>query len=163
VATPAIGAAAPVLAPMAVARSASACSQPLGAMLVSEAIAISQSSCAALMLCTFAPLRVAWRMRCANSGWSLRRNEPTTNTRCSFDRDAIEVPSHRTEAEPPAIELAPEPNSAWRVRWSMFSLPRQRTSLASRCNSSTVLCAEPSAPMLAGPWSTETCVRPRLT
>ena len=43
----------------------------------------------------------------------------------------------------------------------MFSLPRPRTSLASRCSSSTVLVGEASAPMLCAPCSTVIWVRPR--
>jgi hypothetical protein len=47
------------------------------------------------MAFTAAPRRTAWRMRCANSGWSLRRFEPTTSTRCRLDSDAIRMPSQR--------------------------------------------------------------------
>ncbi|MNV57159.1 hypothetical protein D3C71_1494750 [compost metagenome] len=44
---------------------------------------------------SWAPWRTAWRTRRANSGWSLRRLEPTTSTRCSVDREAMDVPSQR--------------------------------------------------------------------
>jgi hypothetical protein len=59
------------------------------------------------------------------------------------------VPSQR--AEPSALGRATLAKSAWRVRKSTLSLPRPRTSLASRCSSSTVACGEPSAPMPAAP------------
>src|SRR5664279_3102181 len=51
---------------------------------------------------TLAPFLAAWRMRCANSGWSLRRNEPITSTRCKSFSEAIERPSQRIGAPTPA-------------------------------------------------------------
>jgi hypothetical protein len=137
---------------------ASASTQPLGGALILCDSGIAQSSCAACRLDTCAPWRTAWRMRAANSGWSLRRNEPITNTRCSLDSDAIEVPSQC--ALPGAGRWLA---SACRSRVSMFRLPRPRTSLASRCSSSTVACGAPTAPMPSGPNSAITRFRPSAT
>ena len=94
------GAAAPVDWPTTVAIAAStsihwpastmaACA---GWMAQASASAIS---CFEVSTLSAAPLRTAWRMRCANSGWSLRRFEPTTKARCSCVSEAIEVPSQR--------------------------------------------------------------------
>ena len=132
--------------------------QALGAAVIRCATGIAQSSCTACRLITLPPRRAAWRMRGANSGWSLRRNEPITNTRSSDDSAAIGMPSQR--ARPSGARL---PKSLWRRRWSMFSLPRPRTSLASRCSSSSVLCGEPSAPMLGAPYSALMRFRPSAT
>ena len=56
----------------------------LGAAAMLGPIGISQSSRTACTLMHLGALAcAAWRRRCANSGWSLRRNEPTTSTRCS--------------------------------------------------------------------------------
>ena len=73
----------------------SASTQALGATAMLGPIGISQSSRRACTLITLAPFLAAWRMRCAKSGWSLRRNEPTTRTRCSSESEAIERPSQR--------------------------------------------------------------------
>jgi len=61
--------------------------------------------------------------------------------------EAIERPSQRRPEPAVAGEI-------WRRRVSMFSLPRPRISLASKCSSSTVLIGEASAPTLSAPCST---------
>ena len=88
----------------------------------------------------------------------MRSDEPTTKARSSADSDAIEVPSHKALPSP-----ARSAGSTTRRRVSMFSLPRPRTSCASRCSSSTVLCSEPSAAMDAPPFSVLICFRPLAT
>ncbi len=155
VAAPCTGAATPFSAAMAAATSASAVLQlAAGASLV-RTFGIAQSFATELIAFTAHPWRAACRIRCANKGWSLRRFEPTTNTDCSVLRDAMDVPSQRT---PSAL-----PNSAWRSRWSMLSLPNPRTSAPARNNSSTVLCGLTSAPMLWAPCSVLTHRRPLAT
>ena len=67
----------PCCAATAAATSASDCSQALGAAIRLLPIGIAQSSSQRMQADgSVAPLRAAWRRRCANSGWSLRRNEP---------------------------------------------------------------------------------------
>ena len=55
-----------------------------GATIALCATFTSQSSSTECSIDTSAPLRAAWRKRCATSGWSLRRKLPTTS-------DAIEL------------------------------------------------------------------------
>ncbi len=89
----------PLSAAMAAATSARALSpgrQALPAACCATGMAHVVGACqfgGGVMVLSAPPLRAAWRMRCANSGWSLRRLEPTTSTRCSCDSDAMEVPS----------------------------------------------------------------------
>ena len=97
------GSAAPLAAAMAAARSANWLNQPAGSLSSVLATGRAQASADAnsaleTMALTAQPLRAAWRMRWANSGWSLRKFEPTTSTRCKSDKEAMEVPSQRTEA-----------------------------------------------------------------
>ncbi len=152
---PGAGAATPWAVPISAAMSASAWIQPLGATARLGPMGISQSSRRACRLITLAPFFAAWRRRWAKSGWSLRRNEPTTSTRCRSVSEAMDWPSQRIA--PPAA------GAASRSRVSTFSLPRPRTSLARRNSSSTVLTGEASAPTLCGPCSTMMRVRPRDT
>ena len=103
VASPGSGAATPLACATAAQTSASACTQPLGATVMRPATGISQSSSTRVHARTpLPPLRAAWRMRCANSGWSLRRNEPTTSTRCSVGqrRDRRAEPARAAVAAP---------------------------------------------------------------
>lgn len=150
------GAATPLAAAITPAMSASACGHALGATATLAPIGISQSSRSACTLMTLAPRLVAARRRTASSGRSLRRNEPTTSTRCSSASEAIGRPSQR---------MAPPGGcgASSRSRVSTLSLPSPRTSFASRCSSSTVLIGCASAPTLCGPCSTEIWVSPRAT
>ena len=88
---------------------------PLGAAINEAPTGIAQSSATARMLWILAPRRAAWRSRCANNGWSLRRNEPTTSTRCISDSEAMDVPSQRATGLLPASACG-RAKSAWRVR-----------------------------------------------
>jgi hypothetical protein len=72
---------------------------PLGLSKAAQAATgIAQSSCTACRLSSVAPLRTAWRMRSANSGWSLRRKDPTTSTRSSSPSALIGMPSQGAPA-----------------------------------------------------------------
>ena len=102
------GAISPFCWPMAVAMSASACTQCPAPVMERAAIGIAQSSSRSWTTETCAPVRTAARTRSANSGWSLRRLEPMTSTRCSVESDAMLVPSQRMPSE--------GRNSAWRSR-----------------------------------------------
>ena len=151
------GSAAPLAAAMADATSANWLNQPAGSPSSVLATGSAQASAddnsvLETMTLTAQPLRAAWRMRWANSGWSLRRFEPTISTRCNSDKEAMEVPSQRTD---PAGA-----NSALRRRWSMLSLPRPRISSPARYSSSTVLCGLANVPMLLAPWSALMSFRP---
>ncbi|MOA11720.1 hypothetical protein D3C78_1316750 [compost metagenome] len=138
----------------AAATSASACSQS-AACTTDWATGMAQSYSRPLMACSLQPVRTAWRMRNANSGWSLRRSEPTTRADCSCDSEAMDVPSHCTPAA--------GANSAWRRRWSMLSLPRPRSNAPARCSSSSVLWGLTRAPMAFAPWSCLICCKPLAT
>jgi hypothetical protein len=96
----------------------------------------------------------AWRdMRWASSGWSLRRKEPTINALCSVRqrRDAGAEPMYAQ----PVIA-----NSAWRRRWSMFSLPSPRTSCASEVQLLDVEWGLTNAPIAEAPCSEQDELEP---
>ena len=126
---PAAGAATPFSAAITAATSARACAQPeapvtmLALTGMAQASALASCALEAIAL-TCAPWRAAWRTRCANSGWSLRKLEPTTSTRCSVDSEAMLVPSHCTPCA--------AANSARRKRASTLSEPRPRSRLPAR-------------------------------
>ncbi len=160
VASRACGAAMPFSAAMAEASTANSSSQASKPAVRTCANGMAQASgeCSSrpdTTALTCAPLRTDWRMRCANRGWSLRRLEPITSTRCRSDSEAMEVPSQRTPGA--------APNSARRSRWSMFSLPRPRTRAPARASSSSVLCGLTSAPMDEAPCSAWICLKPLAT
>ena len=101
-------------------------------------------------------LRAAWRRRCANSGWSLRRNEPMTSARCSCDSEAIEVPSQRDALDGCRSRRGAGGGRCSRCRgrapaWPAGAAPRR------------VLCGLTSAPMLCAPCSALICFRPLAT
>ena len=154
-ALPGTGDSTPLSAATAAATSASACTQVLASDSRALAIGIAQSSATKPIAFTAQPLRAACRIRCANRGWSLRRLDPTTNTRCNSDKDAIEVPRYRTPSD--------AGNSALRKRQSTFSLPRPRMKALARDSSSSVLCGLSKAPMLWAPCSDLICFRPLAT
>jgi len=113
-----------------------ACFVPCNAMAQAAAFELP-------MAYTFAPRLAAWRIRCANRGWSLRKWLPTTNARSITDKEAMLRPSQRA----PAGTLC----SAWRSLKSMLSEPSPRTSAFARYSSSTVLCGLASNPIELAP------------
>ena len=87
--------------------------------------------------------------------------ERADDERRAAARTATAIERAEPAASPRAAAFA---KSAWRRRWSMFSLPRPRTSLASRCSSSTRAVRRRRARRCsAAPCSAVICVRPRAT
>ena len=142
----------------ATATSASARANSEGATVMRPATGISGSSAALSTSRICVPRLAAWRRRWAISGWSLRRNEPTTSTRSRLSSSAMGMPSHGAPDR-----AASKDASVWRRRKSMFSEPSARTRRPSSAYSSSVAYSEANAPIWPAPKLSRTRDRPWAT